>query len=140
MICDLHATVLSRVAWLLLCGFFIHLLRSIRHSGVQLHFTASRSSKQRLRLFTGNESQRSPQQTSFVINALTNKRTEQNAIYEVAVPIAARSRHRSAAARLLRLWVRIPPGAMNVSCECCVLSGRGLCAELITRPGESYRM
>jgi hypothetical protein len=24
-------------------------------------------------------------------------------------------------------------------CECCVLSGRGLCDELITRPEESYR-
>ena len=24
-----------------------------------------------------------------------------------------------------------------LSCECCVLSGRGLCDELITRPGES---
>ena len=48
---------------------------------------------------------------------------------------------RSAAARLLRLWVRIPPGAwMFVCCECCVLSGRGLCDELITRPVESYRL
>jgi len=46
----------------------------------------------------------------------------------------------SAAARLLRLWVRIPPGGMDVSCECCVLSGRGLCYELITRPEESYWM
>jgi len=50
-------------------------------------------------------------------------------------------RRRSAAARLLRSWVRIPPGAwMFVGCECCVLSGRGLCDELITRPGESYRL
>ena len=41
---------------------------------------------------------------------------------------------------VLRLWVRIPPGAwMFVCCECCVLSGRGLCDELITRPEESYR-
>ena len=48
---------------------------------------------------------------------------------------------RSAAARLLRSWVRIPPGAwMFVSCDCCVLLGRGLCDELITRPGESYRL
>jgi hypothetical protein len=32
-----------------------------------------------------------------------------------------------------------PPGAwMCVSCECCVLSGRGLCIGLITRPEESY--
>jgi hypothetical protein len=27
---------------------------------------------------------------------------------------------------------------MDVCCECCVLSGRGLCDELITRPEESY--
>jgi len=29
---------------------------------------------------------------------------------------------------------------MSVCCECCVLSGRGLCEELITRPEESYRL
>jgi len=52
-----------------------------------------------------------------------------------------RLRRRSTTARLLRLWVRIPPGAwMSVCCECCVLSGRGLCDELITRPEESYRL
>jgi hypothetical protein len=28
---------------------------------------------------------------------------------------------------------------MCVRCDCCVLSGRGLCDELITRPEESYR-
>ena len=50
-------------------------------------------------------------------------------------------RRRSAAARLPRSWVRIPPGTrMFVCCECCVLSGRGLCNELITRPEESYRL
>jgi len=27
-----------------------------------------------------------------------------------------------------------------VCCECCVLLGRGLCDELITRPEESYRL
>jgi hypothetical protein len=48
-------------------------------------------------------------------------------------------RRRSAAAHLLRLWVRIPQGAwMPVCCDCYVLSGRGLCDELITRPEESY--
>ena len=50
-------------------------------------------------------------------------------------------RRRSTAARLLRSWVRIPPRTwMFVCCECCVLSGRGLCDELITRPEESYRL
>jgi len=47
----------------------------------------------------------------------------------------------SQAARLLRSWVRIPPGAwIFVCCECRVLSGRGLCDELFTRPEESYRL
>jgi hypothetical protein len=50
-------------------------------------------------------------------------------------------RSRSAVARLLRLWVRIPLRAwMSGCCERCVLSGRGLCDELITRPEESYRL
>jgi hypothetical protein len=45
------------------------------------------------------------------------------------------------AAHLLRSWVRIPPEAwIFVCCECRVLSGRGLCDELITRPEESYRL
>jgi hypothetical protein len=47
----------------------------------------------------------------------------------------------SAAARLLGLWVRMPPGSwMSVSCECCVVSGRGLCDGLVPRPEESYRV
>ena len=47
---------------------------------------------------------------------------------------------RSAAARLLRSWVRILPSPwMFVCCECYVLSGRGLCDEPITRPEKSYR-
>ena len=50
-------------------------------------------------------------------------------------------RPRYSSARLLRLWVRIPPGSwMFVCCECYVLSGRGLCDGLITRPEEYYRL
>jgi hypothetical protein len=50
-------------------------------------------------------------------------------------------KRRSTASRLLRLWVRISPEAwMFFCCECCVLSGRGLCDGLITRPEESYRL
>ena len=44
------------------------------------------------------------------------------------------SNRRSAAARLLRLWVQIPPGAWMF--VCCVLSGRRLCDELISHPAE----
>jgi hypothetical protein len=29
---------------------------------------------------------------------------------------------------------------MSVSCECCVMSGRDLCDELVPRPEESYRL
>jgi hypothetical protein len=45
------------------------------------------------------------------------------------------------AARLLELRFRFPPGVcISVSCECCVLSGRGLCDVPILRPEESYRL
>jgi len=33
-----------------------------------------------------------------------------------------------------------PARDMTLSCEHCVLSGRGLCDELISRPEESYRL
>jgi hypothetical protein len=57
----------------------------------------------------------------------------------LSVPLVARSE--SAAALLLRLWFRIPPVAWrSVRCKCCVLSGRSLCVELITRPEESFRL
>jgi hypothetical protein len=50
-------------------------------------------------------------------------------------------RRRYSATRLLRLWVRIPPMAwIFVCCDCCVLSGRGLCDGLINLPEESYRL
>jgi hypothetical protein len=32
------------------------------------------------------------------------------------------------------------PAFMDACCECCVLSGRGLCVGLITRPEEYYRV
>ena len=52
-----------------------------------------------------------------------------------------RLRHGSAASRLMGVRVRILPSAwISVSCECCVLSVRGLCDDLITLPMESYRL
>jgi hypothetical protein len=64
-----------------------------------------------------------------------------------SVPLYGRSqwppglRRRCAAERLLESWVWIPPGAwMFASCECCVLSGRGLCDRPIPLPEESYRL
>jgi hypothetical protein len=50
-------------------------------------------------------------------------------------------RRGSAASHLLGLQVRIPQEPwFYASCECCVLSGRGLCVGPITRPEESYRV
>jgi len=43
-------------------------------------------------------------------------------------------RHDKADSRFLQFYERA------LRCGCCVLSGRGLCDELITRPGESYRL
>jgi len=48
-------------------------------------------------------------------------------------------RRRFAAVSLLGFRVRILPEIwIFFSCECCVLSGRGLCVGLITHPGKSY--
>jgi hypothetical protein len=46
-------------------------------------------------------------------------------------------RNGSGAARLLELWIRIPPPALiSVCCNCCMLSGWGLCFRLIIHPKE----
>ena len=49
-------------------------------------------------------------------------------------------RRRSAATRLLRLWVRIPPGTWMCCLlwVSCVVRYIGLCDKLITRPEECY--
>ena len=65
--------------------------------------------------------------------------------YNIVIPLCCRSqwprglRLRSAAACLLRSWVRIPTGAWMFVVSV-VLSGRGLCDQLITRPKKSYRL
>jgi hypothetical protein len=51
-----------------------------------------------------------------------------------------RSKARVCRRSLAGIVVSNPAGGMiSVSCECCVLSGSGLCDEPITRPEESYR-
>jgi len=46
-------------------------------------------------------------------------------------------RHGSGTAHL---QVFNPAGGMDVSCKCCVLSGRSLCVGLIIHPEEPYRV
>jgi len=56
-------------------------------------------------------------------------------------PVAALSKEWLRGLSLAAMRVRILSGAwMSVSCECCVLSGRGFLDRPIVRPGESYRL
>jgi len=55
-------------------------------------------------------------------------------------PVVALSKKCVCGRLMAEIWVRIPPWAwLSVSYECRILSGRGLCVGLITRPEESYR-
>ena len=56
------------------------------------------------------------------------------------VPVAARSKAYVCGRSPAEIVGSNPTGGMDVRCECCVLSGRGHCDELITRPEESYRL
>jgi hypothetical protein len=57
------------------------------------------------------------------------------------IPVAVRSKAWVYGSSLTRIVGSNPARVwMSVSCECCVLSGRGLCDGLVTRPEESYRM
>jgi hypothetical protein len=56
------------------------------------------------------------------------------------VPIAARSKARVCGRSPPEIVGSNPTRYMSVSRVCCVLSGRGLCDELIARPEKSYRL
>jgi len=49
------------------------------------------------------------------------------------VPVAARSEVSVCGRSLAGIWGSNAAGGMDICCECCVVSGRGLCDELITR-------
>ena len=53
------------------------------------------------------------------------------------VPVAARSKVYVCGRSPAEIVGSNPTGGMDVYCECCVLSGRGLCDELITRPEDA---
>jgi hypothetical protein len=56
------------------------------------------------------------------------------------VPVAERSKAWVCGRLPAEIMSSNPTEDMDVCFECCVLSGRGLCDELITRPEESYRL
>ena len=61
-------------------------------------------------------------------------------IYKTPVPVAARSTAQVYGRSPAEIVGSNPTGGMDVCLLCCVLSGRGLCDEMITRPEESYRL
>jgi hypothetical protein len=56
------------------------------------------------------------------------------------VPVAVRSKALVCGRSLAGILDSNPTESMDICCECCVLSGRGLCDELITCPEESYQL
>jgi hypothetical protein len=77
-------------------------------------------------------------QTAQHICCLFQHSNMQYTIYPTVDPRCPRGLRRGSVAGLCNCGL---PGAwMFVCCEGCVLSGRGLCDELITRPEESYRV
>ena len=57
-----------------------------------------------------------------------------------AEPVAARSKAWICGLPLTGIVGTNTADGMDIYCECCVLSGRGLCDGLITRLDESYRL
>ena len=56
------------------------------------------------------------------------------------IPVAARSKAYVYCRAPAEIMGSNPTGGMDVCCDCCVLSGRGLYNELITRLEGSYRL
>ena len=56
------------------------------------------------------------------------------------IPVAERSKAWVCSRSPARIAGSNPTGGMFVCCDCCVLSGRGLCDGPIPRPEESYRL
>jgi len=59
---------------------------------------------------------------------------------EKPIPVATWSKAWVCGRSLAGIVDSNPAGGVDVCRECCVLSGRGLCVGLVTRPEESYRV
>jgi hypothetical protein len=60
--------------------------------------------------------------------------------WKAPIPLPARSKVWVCGCTLAGIAGSNPAEGMYVCCECCVLSGRGLCNGPMTRPEESYRV
>jgi hypothetical protein len=56
------------------------------------------------------------------------------------IPVPARTKASVCGSSVVGIAGSNPAVGMDVYCECCVLSGSGMCDEPITRPEESYRV
>jgi hypothetical protein len=56
------------------------------------------------------------------------------------IPVAALSKAEVCGSSLAGIASSNHAAGISVSCDCCVLSGRGLCDGLIPLPEESYRV
>ena len=61
-------------------------------------------------------------------------------LQRASVPVAARSKALVCGRSPAEIVGSNTTGGMDVCCECSVFSGRVVCDQLITRPGESYRL
>jgi hypothetical protein len=75
---------------------------------------------------------------SIYIRLVTLHRIYHTNYSPVPTPVAARSKAWVCGRSPAEILGSNPAGSIDVCRECCVLSGRGLCDELITRPEESY--
>ena len=75
--------------------------------------------------------------TTAILNIL---HTVQPLAFREPVPVAARSKAYFCGRSPAEIAGSNPTEGTDVCCECCVLSCRGYCDELITRPEKSYRL
>ena len=61
-------------------------------------------------------------------------------VFSLPIPVAERSKAWVCSRSPAGIAGSNPAGGMDVCCECCVLSGRGLCDGPIPRSEESYRL
>ena len=75
-------------------------------------------------------------------NMFTNQNKQVFNIIECkySIPVAARSKAQVCGRSPAQIVGSNTVGGMDVCCECCVMSGRGFCDELITRPEVPFRL
>ena len=115
--------------------------RKARKRGTQLHTQFRYSKLLPLDAYKWNFRLGENTSVDSILHSIQNPRNILGTIRShVLDPKAARSKAQVCGRSLPGVAGSNPTGGLDVCCECCVLSSRGLCDELITRPEESYRL